>query len=728
MSLKRTCLLVALALMVLPLPAGPGYRGLMTVLQPDGREIRVQMQGDEWGHVCTLEDGSAVVRAADGWFYYAHYGADGTLQRSSVRVGDPVPADLAADSRAIPHERLAREAAGRREAVGILREQERNRVRARTKADGQRIRHGLVILAQFPDLPFKAAHTKAVFQELIAGSGATSALSYFRDQWRGAYEFKFDISDIITLPHGYSYYGQNGADGQDIRPAQMVADACQAAASSLNFSLYDNDGDGRADNVFIIFAGPDEAQNAGEDYLWSHQWYLYSGAGINLVLNGKRIDNYACCSELNYDPDSRKWTQLCGIGTFCHEYTHTFGIPDLYDTVHPMDGTQAEGIWHFLALMDAGNQNNNGKTPPFYCAVERWYFGLDQPKELTLGPHTLRPIHENGDYYLIPTDDPDECYLLECRQQTGWDAYIGGSGLLIYHIDLSKRDAGDGMTAFEHWRQNKVNILPAHQCVDLVEPDPDARAVFVEARTGQALLSLIPHAVWPYGTHNLFTPVSQPAFRFWSGREAPVSITGITRNGDGSVSFTVVANTGEKAPSVQLDGLIVYQDGALIRWRIDRDDYFAPSYLRYADANGNDFREIEVLPYENGHYACMLEGLTPTTPYKVQLLCKAGGVDGPVNSNAAFTTKSAPKEGQFPYIYLKDLDRREDGSFAPGTGIPLHVYHAPDARGVEWFWNGKALSADLDGCFHPTTSGTLKAVVHLPDGSRDILVKEISVR
>ena len=725
---KKIFSLLVLALLALPLSAGPGWRGLMTVAQPDGREIRVQMQGDEWGHVCTLEDGSAVTRAADGWWYYAQYGPDGRLRRSSVRVGDPLPADLAAECRAIPRELLQQDASRRRASAGALREQERLRHTATKAGEGQRVRHGAVILAQFQDLSFKASHTRAAFQELINGSGATSALSYFQDQWRGAYSFKFDVSEIVTLPKEYAYYGQNGDDGVDERPAQMIADACQAAASSLDFSLYDNDGDGKVDNVFIIFAGPDEAQNAGDDFIWSHQWYLFSGAGINLVLNGKRIDNYACCAELNYDPSTRSWSQLCGIGTFCHEYTHTFGIPDMYDTVHPLDGTRSEALWHSLALMDAGNQNNNGKTPPYYNAVERWFFGLDAPKELSLGQHTLRPIHEAGDYYLLPTDDDGECFLLECRQETGWDAYIGGSGLLIYHLDLSKRDAGEGLTAYERWRQNKVNANPDHQCVDLIEPDPEARAAFVQAFTSQALLSLVPHAVWPYGSYNLFTPVSKPAFRFWSGQESPVSLTGITRNGDGSVSFSVVANTGEKAPGVRLEGLSVYQDGALISWSLDRDDYFAPSYLRYCNADSNAYREIEVQPYAVGRYACILEGLSPTTPYKVQLLCKAGGVEGPVNSNAAFTTKSAPKEGQYPYIYLKDVERLTGGAIASGTGIPLHVYNALDVKGVDWFWNGSPIQAGADGLFHPTESGTLKAVVYLQDGSKDILLKNLTIR
>ena len=320
-------------------------------------------------------------------------------------------------------------------------------IRPRTaprQEDGPSDRNGLIILVQFQDLPFR--YSRDDFDTLINGDSPTSALGYFNDQWTGRFHFHFDITEPVTLDHPYSYYGENGDNGTDSRPAEMIRDACLAADADTDFSRYDNDGDGEVDNVFVFYAGADEAQLAGDDHIWSHQWYL-SSAGIRLTLDGVKIDNYACSSELLINADRSGYDDLASIGTFCHEYTHTFGIPDLYDTNGDVEG-YAEGLWSSLDLMDAGNYNNRGFTPPAYSAVERWFFSLSEGTPLSPGEHVLSP---DGSFLYLETDREGEIFLLECRQESGWDAYIGGSGLLIYHIDHSA-DAHDIRTQLQRGR------------------------------------------------------------------------------------------------------------------------------------------------------------------------------------------------------------------------------------------------------------------------------------
>ena len=719
------------------LNGGPAWRGITILTQPDGTHIEAVMQGDEHAHVLTTLDGHALTRGRDGWWYYARYDYFGSLLNTGERAGaDGTPTYILTQSRDIPYDLIWRKGRILRRRTDQLRLRQEKGIRTRSENDSPLLRHGLIILAQFQDLSFLETNTRATFEELINGASPTSALSYFHDQWQGMYDFRFDITEIVTLPENYSYYGENDTDGADKRAAEMIIDACRAVDDAVDFSRYDNDGDGVVDNVFVFFAGPNESENAGDDFIWPHQWYIGGGAGITCTLDGVRIDNYACTSELMLDDNLRTYTTLASIGTFCHEYTHTFGIPDLYDTDNEGSGGFAETLWMSMGLMDAGNQNNRGYTPPNYCAIERWYFGMSEPLILTEGKHTLRPIQEEGAYYRIPTDDPDELFLLECRTQEGWDAYIGGSGLVVYHIDISRRDSGFSTTqnrnlnAFDRWDLNELNANPDHQCVDVIEPDPDARSKYQAARERydyRTLYAMTPHAFWPFEDRRILTCDTSPALRFWSGEDCPMGLADITRNPDGSVTFTVFNALEEKAPGVTIDRQAVFQDASIIQWSSVNPAFTGPAVIRWGEADDAELKETEVQPYEAGKYAFVIEGLTPASAYKVQLFCRSGAIPGPVNSNASFTTKSAPKAGSYPYIYLKDVERRTDGSFPSGTKIPLRVYNAPEAEGVRWYFDGKLVTPEADGYYTLTRSGLLKAVIFLPEGS-DVITKDITVK
>ena len=123
-------------------------------------------------------------------------------------------------------------------------------------------------------------------------------LEYFDAQFGGKVEFRFDVSDVVTLPGTRKDYGANDESGQDNAPAMMIIDACRLADADIDFSMYDDDSDGEIDNVFVFFAGEDEAEGADEECIWSHAWYIYNGAGYNMSLDGKRLNRYACTSEL----------------------------------------------------------------------------------------------------------------------------------------------------------------------------------------------------------------------------------------------------------------------------------------------------------------------------------------------------------------------------------------------------------------------------------------------
>ena len=96
--------------------------------------------------------------------------------------------------------------------------------------------------------------------------------------------------------------------------------------------------------------------------------------------------------------------------------------------------------------------------------MEKMYLGWGAPEELTAETTItgMESLSDGGKTYIIRNSgNPDEYYLLENRQQTGWDYGIPGNGLLIYHVDYEKAS----------WGNNKVNISDRHYRYDLFHAD-----------------------------------------------------------------------------------------------------------------------------------------------------------------------------------------------------------------------------------------------------------------
>ena len=121
----------------------------------------------------------------------------------------------------------------------------------------------------------------------------------------------------------------------------------------------------------------------------------------------------------------------------------------------------------------------------------------------------------------------------------------------------------------------------------------------------------------------------------------------------------------------------------------------------------------------------MLDGLKPRTAYDVNIYTEIEGIPGQVNKLASFTTKSAARSGEPPYIYLKNAERTPAGSFKAGAEIALRLYNSPGGE-VEWFFDGEKIQPSASGYYTLTSSGTLRAVLHA-DGEVLTFTKIIKV-
>ena len=541
--------------------AGPAGKRPIYLSQPDGTTFQAVITGDEFTRIKTTTAGQAVVQDSNGWWCYAAYGNDGSKISSGWKVGSDTPADILAAATRIPYQALALKARESRLRMAehaedpiFKRMADRQTIMTRSGSEPV-IKHALVILAEFKDVKFeygKDDFINLLTEEGYSVNGATgSAKEYFDAQFGGKVSFQFDVSEIVTLGRDLAHYGGNVSSSagveSDRAAADMIYEACELADATVDFAKYDDDGDGEVDNVFVFFAGGDEAEGAGDDCIWSHAWYLRDGAGKSLVLDGKLIDRYACTAEMTrYATSSEGIDQrLAGIGTFCHEYAHTFGLADMYDTDYEGSGGESEALWDHTSLMDGGNQNNSGNTPPFFNAIEREMLGMQTPVMLDAdGKYRMQPIHKGGTYYRMNTDTDEEYYLFECRSNDSWDKYIGGKGMLVYHIDKSFRLAGYSdsygmdLKARQRWNYyNEVNCRPDHQCADLIEAMPGA--------------SSVKGVFYPAGGID-----SIPAERlaYWSGLTSVMSFNDITMEGD-DVSFSVTGNDIATTPPVTIPAI-----------------------------------------------------------------------------------------------------------------------------------------------------------------------------
>lgn len=657
--------------------------------------------GDEFYKIHTTADGHAITKGNDGWWYYAVFETDGSRRISGHKVGQDTPQAVLDDSRNIPYGQIRTYATSKREI------QTEGSMRPKLLSEGKTTKRALVILAQFNDVSFEYGREMFVdmlTQDGYSYNGATgSAKQYFEDQFGGKMEFIFEVSPVVTLSQKRAYYGANDKFDQDMRPAEMIKEACELAdALGTDFSAFDEDGDTYVDNVFVFFAGGDEAEHTDQtDFVWSHSWYVKNGAGISLTLDGKQIDRYACASELAFD--GRK-DNMTGIGTFCHEYSHTMNMPDLYDTDYTTSGWGA-GMWTWTSLMDGGNMNNENNTPPYFNAIEREILGIAQPATITRnGTYTLEPIHVSNRFYRVDTQNPGEYYLIECRKETGWDTYIKGSGMLVYHIDKSERYR-------KRWIENTVNTFANYQCADVIEAD----------KRDDEFLS----------DHDYVNKVSSIKGIFFPNQNnqtvhltAGISMTNIKKEGD-NISFSIVGFSEDVTPpAVGEINVEAFMDAAIIQ--------FESEYPFEGDAvvtwgrTGQSTTETVVKPYDEGKYSLILTGLTPgNKTYTVNIHFRIDDIAGESSSVPFMTTKASPVE--WPYIYVGKNRAEENGTFKSGTKIALMAYNTSEAAEVRWSFNGRDIRPEGDGYYTLTENGTLKAHIFWEDGSEDIIEKKINV-
>lgn len=341
-----------------------------------------------------------------------------------------------------------------------------------------------VVLVNFQDAKFKINKPKEAFEQLFnsdtqadLGNGNRlnygSVAKYFRDMSNGAFTPKFKVYGPVTVDQPETYYGgKHENDNNDENPWQLVKDALKLVEGQVkedDIKSFCSDGN-TIDCVYIVYAGL--GQNDGGD--GTTVWANCSTTG-GATLGGKKVRWYTMSGELS--PVKIKDSTIPvvnGLGVICHEFSHSLGLPDMYptETSAYLDNQEME----YWDLMDGGEYTYNGFCPTAYTAFEKEQMGwhvdikpLDSDASVTMTTST----EQGGTAYKIVNPQNDKEYLmLEYIQRKGWNTYLFGNGLLVYHVCLPSETL---------YSSTRLNNTPGYPGMAVVPADGACLSSYIKA-------------------------------------------------------------------------------------------------------------------------------------------------------------------------------------------------------------------------------------------------------
>lgn len=454
-TLKQLSLIVCLMLCSLTTWAAKAESIPVQVRQADGSVITVILRGDEHINWYTTLDGVLLVQGTDNNYYI------GKVEKSGNLIA----------TQQLAHEALTRSQAERNliakqdkekffAYVNKIAEESENAYNNSPLTRGPIIDSGyggvpyfphtdspkaLVILAEFQDTTFTIQDTKKVFTNYLMNEDHFSdtrygqnqnykgVRGYFKDCSYGQFTPIFDVVGPIKLPKKHAIYGA-GNDRMDL----LLADACATVDDLVDFAKYDANNDGIVDLVYIIYAG--HSANYRNNKV-SNIWPKSGTVTISDTFDGKSIRRYGVSNELNgSDKTSKNNKKINGIGLFCHEFSHTLGLPDIYAYRTPAEDQDDQGM-EYWDIMDGGTGVRGGRVPASYLAWEREVMGWMNIDELKKDSsiENLKSIDNGGKAYkIVNPNNSNEYIVLQSMQKGAWNQGWGdgtyGKGLLAYRV------------------------------------------------------------------------------------------------------------------------------------------------------------------------------------------------------------------------------------------------------------------------------------------------------
>ncbi|MGC4120303.1 MAG: M6 family metalloprotease domain-containing protein [Myxococcales bacterium] len=519
------------------LPAAPFPIPLQNA---DGSVVMGRLMGDE--HLSWAEDAEGFPLAYDtllGAWHYATLGPDGRLAPLPYRAGEADPHRL----------NLARHLSPSFDAIQDTLKRRIDAYRAKRISPRGTIKN-LVFLVKFNCASGCDASTRnttyqpAAFDSVFNGASG-SVKAYYNEVSYGTMNLTSVVADNawIQLPNNDTYYAYN--DQANGRPDLMIQHAVRAldakyGAGGFPFKQYDSDQDGIIDAVDVIHVGPGYEYTGNKRQIHSHQAELVNSNSEFTSLDGTRFTAYHTEPELRYGGG------ITQIGAICHETAHFFGAPDLYDYTVGADGysaSQGLGLWSLMAGGAWGGPNTDGTSPSHPDTYIKALLGFLQTSLVSASsPQILPPAETSAQALRVQAGMPgQEYFLIENRQKVGFDAYLPGSGLAIYHVDAALASI-DYVWNGTNWERVGWNNDRDHYLVDLEQAD-GARHLNKSESSGGGNNGDANDLFSPGKT---FGPNTTPNSKPYGSGTAKISVEALTKSGS-NLSFTVVLNGGASA-------------------------------------------------------------------------------------------------------------------------------------------------------------------------------------
>jgi M6 family metalloprotease-like protein len=268
----------------------------------------------------------------------------------------------------------------------------------------------------------------------------------------------------------------------------------------IDYSQFDGDHNGDVDAVVFIRSGNGMEDSHDPNDIWSYAYVYPPGSGPG-PYDGVHIPRWNTSPETQPLHDSLNPHNFSGVHTlnkirvFCHELTHCFGLPDLYDYDDKLDTTtyytpgdyndHPVNDWCLMGYYGYGLFSIGSQVPSHLCGWSKKEMGWITPLVLPKGIPNNVVIYNiettnDSSLYLVPINLADgEYFLLEYRNPNStakfdkinsdyscyfWPALsFGGDpldrGLLITHVH-------DSLGAY-YWRINDGTPTYSHYTVKI---------------------------------------------------------------------------------------------------------------------------------------------------------------------------------------------------------------------------------------------------------------------
>ncbi len=336
-----------------------------------------------------------------------------------------------------------------------------------------------VVLVNFKDVKFKINKPKEAFEQLFNSDTQAdlgnrndrnygSVAKYFRDMSNGEFTPKFKVYDPVTVNQPETHYGGTREDdNSDEKPRLLVKDALKLVEDQVtedDIKSFCSDGN-TIDCVYIVYAGLGQNDGGDGTTVWANCWTT-DGA----TLGGKEVRRYTMSGELSpWKIEDGTIPAVNGLGVICHEFSHSLGLPDMYptETSAYLDNQEME----YWDLMDGGEYTHAGFCPTAYTAFEKEQMGW-QVDIRTLDSDASVTMTSGTAYKIVNPQNDKEYLMLEYIQQKGWNKYLFGNGLLVYHVCLPSETLDLG---------TRLNNAPGYPGMAVVPADGACLSSYIKA-------------------------------------------------------------------------------------------------------------------------------------------------------------------------------------------------------------------------------------------------------